>query len=397
MKIVQINATCGSGSTGKICLAISHLLSQKGIENYILYSLGTSDYPLGIKFSNNWIRIVQTLFEKILGIYGFGCGISTFLLITKLKKINPDIIHLHNIHSHDVDLKLLFSYIRKKNIKVFWTFHDCWAFTGGCSYFDMVNCDKWKDNCGSCPQYKKHSLFFDKTSLNLNKKRKLYAYGLDLTIITPSIWLANLSKQSFMQDYKTNVINNGINLSVFKPIDSNFRKKWNSENKIVLLGVAFGWNARKGLDIFIRLAKDLDDKYQIVLVGTDYRIDKILPKNIISVHRTANQKELAQIYSASDLFLQLTREENFPTVNIEALACGTPVLSFRTGGSCEMLNSECGIMIDKDDYKSLFFELSSVKRKNLCTINSCIIQAQRYVDTDRFLEYCQLYDTTLNL
>jgi glycosyltransferase involved in cell wall biosynthesis len=391
MKIVQINATCGAGSTGKICVAVSQLLTQKGIENYILYSEGQSDYPLGIKYQKGCYTKLQALYSRVFGNYGFNSYLSTKRLIKKMKELKPDIVHLHNLHSHNCNLKKLFSFLKKENIKIYWTFHDCWVFTAYCPYFDMIGCQKWKNGCYSCLQRKQYSWFVDKSKKLYRQKKELFK-GLDLTIVTPSQWLANLVKQSFLKEYPVKVINNGIDLSVFKPTESDFRKKYGLENKYILLGVAFGWGKRKGLDVFIELFKRLNEKYQIVLVGTDDNVDKQLPQNIISIHRTQNQTELAEIYSAADLFVNPTREENFPTVNIEALACGTPVLTFRTGGSPEIIDETCGAVVYKDDIVGLQKEIERIYIEKPYTSEACISRANHFDKNDKFNEYIALYE-----
>lgn len=393
MKIVQINSTCGVGSTGKICLSISKLLTDAGIENYILYTQGKTDYPLGIKYSNKAYTKVQALKLRILGNYGFNSHIATVRLIGILEKICPDIIHIHNIHGHDCDLTMLFRYIKNKNIKVVWTFHDCWAFTGLCTYFDYVGCTQWKTGCVNCPQRKPCSWFFDRSATMYRRKKDLFT-GLDMTIVTPSQWLADLVKGSFLKEYPVRVIHNGIDLSIFTPTPGNFREKYSiPESKYILLGVAFDWGERKGLDVFIELARRLDgDKYQIVLVGTDESIDRQLPGNIISIHRTQNQTELAEIYTAADLFVNPTREDNYPTVNMEALACGTPVLTFQTGGSWEIPDETCGIVVEKNDVRAMEEVIREICSKNTFTQEACLERAERFKAGKRFEEYQKLYE-----
>lgn len=389
MRIAQINATCGAGSTGKICISVSELLSENGVENYIFYSSGSSDYPLGIKYANEIAIKMQTLVSRIFGNYGFEAKIATKKLINKLEKINPDVIHIHNIHSHNCNLEILFKYIKKKNIKVYWTFHDCWTFTGYCTHFDMIGCEKWKTECNNCVQYRYFSWFFDRSKYLFNKKKQL-VLGINLTIITPSEWMAGLVKQSFLKDYPIKVINNGIDLNIFKPTKSNFREKYNLKDKYIILGVAFGWGKRKGLDIFIELSKRLDNSYQIVLVGTDDNVDKELPQKIISIHRTQNQNELAEIYTAADLFVNPTREENYPTVNMEAIACGTPVVTFNTGGSPEMLDSTCGTVVKKNDIDGIYNEIKRICETHPYSKDDCLKRAESFDKNLRFTEYLNL-------
>lgn len=391
MKIVQINTTCGVGSTGKICVAISRLLCAQNIENYILYTSGKSNYPLGIKYSDDNYKKLQALKSKVLGNYGFNSNYATGKLIKELESIQPDIIHIHNIHSHDCNLSILFKYIKRKNLKVFWTFHDCWTFTASCPHFTMVKCEKWKKECNKCPQIRQTSWFVDRTRSLYQRKKELFK-GLDMTIITPSQWLADLVAESFLGEYPVKVIHNGIDLSIFKPLHSDFRSKYCiSDEKYILLGVAFGWGKRKGLDVFVELAKRLDDSYQIVLVGTDESIDKQLPKNIISIHRTQNQTELAEIYTAADLFINPTREENYPTVNMESIACGTPVITFKTGGSPEILDKTCGVTVECNDVDTLIDKIEYIKKKRVCLEDNCLIKAKEFNENDKLKEYIEYY------
>ena len=337
-----------------------------------------------------WNTKLNALKARICGNYGFNALLSTQSLLNHLDKIQPDIVHIHNIHSHDCNFKVLFEYLRMKQIKVFYTFHDCWAFTGYCMYFDAVNCNKWKTCCHECPQRRKFSWFFDKSEQLYNMKKLSFA-GLDSTIITPSEWLANLTKDSFLKGCQVKTINNGIDLSVFKPAESDFRQRYNIEGKFVILGVASIWEKRKGLDTFIRLSKQLSDDFSIVLVGTTKKIDKFLPNNIISIHRTESQTQLAEIYSAVDVLVNPTMEENFPTVNIESIACGTPVITYNTGGSAEMLNEHCGIVIKKGDYKSLMSEIISLRYSKRFKSSACVDRARAYDQNIKFNEYLKLY------
>lgn len=391
MKVVQINTVCGFGSTGKICVGISKVLCANGIENYILYASGDSDYPYGIKCAEPLPKL-QALRSRILGNYGFNSRKSTERLIEELERIEPDVVHLHNLHGHNCNLEMLMGYFREKGTKLVWTFHDCWAFTAYCPHFVMAGCDKWKTGCHHCVQSRGFSWFMDRSSWVYDKKKETFS-GLNLTIVTPSQWLGDLVKESFLKDYPVVVVNNGINLDVFKPTLSDFRMKYGiSEDKIILLGVAIQWGLRKGVDVFIRLAKRLDPKkFQIVMVGTDDDIDRQLPENVISIHRTANQAELAEIYSAADLFVNPTREDTFPTVNMESLACGTPVLTFRTGGSPEIIDEKTGMVVECDDEEALHNAILKIERNRMFARVDCSSRALTYDETRKFREYEMLY------
>lgn len=393
MKIVQINATCGVGSTGKICVGISELMSANNIKNYILFSSRTNGYPLGIPCSDDRYIRLQALKSRILGNYGFNSKKATRKMIQELERIGPDLVHLHNIHGHDCDLELLFSYFRQKKMKLIWTFHDCWTFTGYCTYYDIAKCDRWKISCRNCPQRKASSWLFDRSGELHSRKKRLFS-DLDLTIVTPSGWLADQVAKSFFKDYPVQVIYNGIDLSAFRPTIGSFRNAHGiPDDKKIVLGVAFGWGARKGLDVLIDLSCRLDStRYQMVLVGTDEAVDKQLPPEIISIHRTQNQTELAEIYTAADVFVNPTREEVLGLTNIEANACGTPVITFRTGGSPECIDASSGIVVEQEDVQSMLDAIVYICENKPFSIEACRDRAMCFDKSERFLEYVRLYD-----
>lgn len=393
MRIAQINVTCTAGSTGKICKAIGELLTERGSESRIFHVQARVNTESCIPCATPRYIRMQAIKSRLLGNYGYNSRAATKRLIAHLERIQPDIVHLHNLHGHNVHLGLLFRYLKEKKIRIVWTFHDCWAFTGYCPYFTTADCDKWRTGCGDCPQFHDHSLLFDRSKRLYQTKKDLFS-GLDMTVVTPSQWLADLVKQSFLGDYPVTVINNGIDLSVFRPRESNFREKYGiPSERNILLGVAFDWGIRKGLDVFLELADTLDpDKYQIVLVGTNDKVDKRLPSRILSIHRTQNQQELAEIYSAADLFLNPTREDNYPTVNMESLACGTPVLTFRTGGSPEMLDETCGAVVPCDDVEALREQVLRICEEHRFSAESCLKKAQEFDQNKKFKEYIDLYE-----
>jgi glycosyltransferase involved in cell wall biosynthesis len=237
---------------------------------------------------------------------------------------------------------------------------------------------------------------FDQSKKLFNRKKELFS-GLDLTIVTPSQWLADMVKQSYFKDYPVQVIYNGIDLDVFKPSTTNaFREKNGLLDKKIILGVAFVWDARKGLDVFVELDKRLPDDYKIVLVGTNDGTDKRLPESIISIHRTQNQQELAEIYSCADVFVNPTREEVLGLTNIEALACGTPVITFKTGGSPETIDSNSGSVVECDDIDALEREIIRICEDNPYSKENCIAKAQDFAKSKRFQEYVDLYERVLN-
>lgn len=392
LRVVQINVTCGIGSTGKICTSISKLLTHNGIENYILYTEGTSNCREGIKYATKFDLKFQALLSRICGNYGFESKRLTRKLIGLLDKINPDVVHLHNIHGHNCNLEILFSYLKRKEIKIFWTFHDCWAFTGYCSHFSMCKCEQWIKGCTSCCQKNRVSWFFDRSKLIYDKKRKI-TEDSDLTIITPSMWLEKMVQKSFYSHFPIKVINNGIDLSIFEPTESDFKERYNIKNKYMVLGVAFDWGEKKGLDIFIKLAKDLPEKYQVVLVGVSSKLEKCLPHNIVTIRRTESQRELAGVYTSADIFVNPTREEVLGLVNIEALACGTPVITFNSGGSPECIDEHCGKVVRYNDYEGILESVKAFCETNIVNSEKCIERAKLFDQDIKFREYLQLYES----
>ena len=338
MRILEINQV-NFGSTGHIMLQIADLARAEGHKAVCCYyarrnrNKDKNTIYIGNKITHN----IHKRFCKYTGYNGCLSLISTLNFIRKAKKFEPDIIHIHNLHNCYINLPMLFKFIKKNDIKVVWTLHDCWSFTGQCAHFVIAKCDRWKSGCHDCPQihvYPRSNV--DRTKKMWRLKKQWFTGVKEMTIVTPSVWLSDLVKESYLKDYPVMVINNGIDLSVFKRTASDFRAKNNLVGKFIILGVASIWETRKGIDVFIELAKRLDERFRIVLVGTDDEIDNALPDNIISIHRTSNQIELAEIYSASDIFFNPTREDTYPTVNMEAIACGTPVMTFNTGGSPEI-------------------------------------------------------------
>lgn len=398
MRIIGINAV-SFGSTGTIMRGIAHE-ARKREHQFFTFSRKLDrknvEYPFHEYFNSInefWVSEKATVlngFEGTLNLF------SSLKLLAKIRKIDPQIIHLHNLHGWYVNLPMLFRFIKKHNIRVVWTLHDCWSFTGHCPHFDMIGCEKWKTGCHHCPQYREYpASIFDNSKKMYKRKKKWFTGVKDMTIVTPSAWLAGLVKESFLKEYPVQVINNGIDLDVFKPTESDFRKKHGLEDKNIILGVSFGWNDRKGLDVFIELAKRLPEQYRIVLVGTDDGTDKLLPDNILSIHRTQNQTELTEIYTAADLFVNPTREENYPTVNMEAIACGTPVLTFRTGGSPEILDETCGTVVEKNDIDAMEREILRICEQQPFSKGACLKRAEAFDKVQKFGEYIKLYGSEL--
>ena len=392
MRILEIN-TVNFGSTGHIMLQIADLARAEGHEVICSYYARRKKpcEPNTIYIGNKVSHNIHKKFCRATGYNGRLSIISTWNFLRKVKKFNPDIIHIHNVHDRYINLPMLFKFIKKNDIKVVWTLHDCWSFTGQCPYFTAIGCEKWKTGCHDCEQIDRYpSTRVDRTDKMWNLKKEWFTGVKDLTVVTPSQWLGDLVKQSYLKDYPVMVINNGINLDVFKPTESSFRAGNDLEDKFIVLGVASIWEKRKGIDVFIELAKRLDDRFKIVLVGTDDEVDKTLPDSIISIHRTSNQKELAELYTAADIYFNPTREENYPTVNMEAIACGTPVMTFETGGSPEMIDSKTGLVVE-DDISIIEKAIISVCENRPFNAEDCVEKAKSFNADDKFAQYLHLF------
>lgn len=399
MTIFEINSV-SYGSTGRIMFQIADCINQSG---GMAYTSTSYTKPRGEKYPSTYYRIggisgkaAHIVLAKITGWHGCYSHYATYRLIKKIKQVKPDIIHLHNLHGWYLNWPLLFDFLKQSGIPVVWTLHDCWAFTGHCPHFVAVGCDKWKTGCFHCQLYKQYpGCFFDDSKKQYALKMGCFTGVPNLTIVTPSQWLSNLVKQSFLKEYPTAVINNGIDLTIFKPTFSDFRIKYNLINRTIVLGVAFDWSLRKGINEFKKLAEELPDKYAIVLVGVSDSIVKTLPKQIVSIPCTQSPKELAEIYSAADLFVNPTLEDNFPTVNLEALACGTPVITYQTGGSPESLTEDCGRVVPYNNYVALRNAILSLNDSKPSLMKACVERAQLYSREDAYGKYLLLYHNKL--
>lgn len=393
MRILEINEV-PYGSTGGIAYGIANAAMEHDIT--VDVAVGYSRHPIKEKRINT-IRVgglvnksFHMLVNILLGIQGVCSFFPTIELIKKCKKNRYDIIHLHNIHGCFINVPILMRYIKKSNIPVVWTLHDCWAFTGGCSHFIREKCENWKTGCNKCHRNKSR---FDNVlrteNINYALKENWFSEINNLVIVTPSQWLKDLLPDSFLSNYESVVINNGINLEEFNKVESDFRKKKGLEDKYVILGVAMGWTESKGIETFIKLAEDLGDKYRIVLVGELY--NRKVPENIINIGRTEDQSEIAKIYSAADLFVNSSYEESFGLVNIESLACGTPVVTYEAGGAGESIDESVGCIIETNDYHKLLNTIIHISQNMNFSEDDCIERAKKYSKDIMQKNYIDLY------
>lgn len=393
MKVLQINSVCGIKSSGRICTDIASFLEENGHTCKIAYGREDCPEPLSRfahKFTNEFDVRVNALFARIFDNAGFGTKRATKKLIKWIDEYNPDIIHLHNLHGYYINVKVLFNYLKSKDVPVIWTLHDCWSFTGHCAYFDFVDCHKWVDGCFNCPQKSEYpaSFLFDKSKSNYSRKKSLFSTLKNLTLLTPSRWLSESVKGSYLKDFPVQVLNNGVDTNFFKPTESNFREKYGIDDKKMLLGVASVWDRRKGLDDFVELSKRLDDSYKIVLVGLNKEQMSSIPSNIIAIPRVLEASEIAEIYSAADIYLNLSVEETMGLTTVESLACGTPVIVYDRTAVPEFVEGTCGAVVRAGDIDAL---LEQIKSLNIDS-NSCVKAASNFEKRNRYSLLLKLYE-----
>ena len=409
MKLLQIDVCKNSGSTGKISEDIGRVAKGHNWESWKAYSRmhrdTQSSQSILIEVGTTigfYISVVETrIFDNhCLGLSNI---FSTKKLIKIIEEIKPDIIHLHDIKGYFLNIRTLFNYLSTIDIPVVWTMHSCWQITGHCGHFDHIKCERWKNGCYECPiKYGyPQSWLFDRSKRNWREKRDLFLSVKNMTMVPVSNWLAGFLDESILKGLPRLVIHNGIDTKEFTIQEdlSDIKSKYGLTEKFTILGVASPWTRLKGLDDFYKLRCLLSDElYQIILVGLSKKQIENLPEGIIGIQRTDSRSELASLYSFSDLFFNPTYEDNFPTVNIEALACGTPVATYRTGGSVEAVDQQTGFIIEQGDYAKMVDIISVVKQNGKKYYQQlCRDRATQLYDKDKcFLKYIELYNSLLS-
>ncbi len=408
-RIIQINPVLRtSTSTGRIMQEIGALAEKEGWLNWCAYGKGrdgirpctTSILPIGGMWSTSMHGLQTRIFDR----HGLSSVSATQDFVKKLTEIKPDIVHIHNIHGYFLNYPVLFDYLRTNDIKVIWTVHDCWLYTGHCYYYSAIGCNRWQTGCGDCPQrgaFPK-SFVIDRSRQNYIDKRNYFtSIPKDRMIIVPvSNWMREEMARSFFKDYTFKVIHNGIDTSVFRPYKTaSIRHKLGiTPDKHIILGLASIWSPEKGLDDFIKLSGMLDEDDTIVLVGVDSKIAKRLPSSIKWIRRTENIEMLVELYSASTVFVNPTYQDNYPTVNLESIACGTPVVTYRTGGSVESITNDTGRIVNQGDVAGLLTAVREIKAitKEGFTDSCRNYALSNFKKEDRYHDYLQLYESLLH-
>lgn len=414
-KLLQINPVLRtSTSTGRIMKEIGELAMANGWESYVAYSKGRDGLPgstsipvpVGNKASVAW----HGLQTRILDRHGLGSVLATKRFIEDIRRIGPDIIHIHNIHGYFLNYRILFDFLSHSGIQVIWTVHDCWLYTGHCYHYMYAGCDRWKTGCGHCPQRGKfpRSLFADRSARNFRDKRDAFCSMPEdrLTIVPVSDWMRSEMSESFLKDYRFQVIHNGIDTDVFSPqpaLESEVRRCYGLGDRHVILGIASIWSEEKGLNDFVEMAARLDSDEVIVLVGMDRKqLDDVLSRcgrtvlgdRMVAVKRTADVHQLAGLYSTADVLVNPTWQDNYPTVNLEAISCGTPVVTYRTGGSIEAVAGDTGFVVEQGDIEGLVDAVRRVETLGKAHfMDACRSRAvKEFRKEDRYAEYIELYE-----
>lgn len=392
MRVLQINATYGVGSTGVIVKEISNVLDSENIENWVACQYINEQNSKVFGISSRLDMKIHAMFSRLTGTNACFSKSATRKLINKMEQIQPTVVHLHNLHNNYINLPMLLSFLGERNIKTVVTLHDCWFFTGKCTHFTHDGCSKWMTGCGGCPRIKRDipSCFLDRTPEMLETKKKLFKGIHHLEVVGCSKWISELAEKSILSDGKFTIIHNGINLRIFQEIGADFRKEKRIQDRFVILGMANKWLSEdnKGLLEFVR--SKLDTQYHIVIIGADCE-----DKEGISYIPTINdQSEMAAWYRTSDVFVNVTHEDTLPTVNIEAMACGTPVVTFDVCGSPETITNDTGIIVAENDWYELIRAIKTIKENGKKTYSSACRQhvGKEYNSEIQFRKYLSIYE-----
>jgi putative colanic acid biosynthesis glycosyltransferase len=390
-KLLQINVDSGCFSAGKITEDIATIVIKHGWESYVAYGRDSKPCSSQVIKVGNMLGVYEHYAEfRLLDNEGLASRNATRRLISKIESIKPDIIHLHVLHDHYVNYRVLFSYLRKTNIPIVWTMHDCWSMTGGCMHFEVLKCDKWKSECYDCPEKR---AIINRAKRNFRLKNSLFNSIKSLTYVPVSNWLGNYLRQSPQGFRPIKVIHNGIDIDKFVTRSQQTKAK----DKFKILGVAAVWTENKGISDFYKLRDILPEKdYDITLVGLSKQQAESLPAGIEGIQRTHNFDELVSLYSNSDVFVNPTYSDNFPTTNIEALACGTPVITYNTGGSPEAIDNKTGIVVPQGNLSALKQAIIEI-RNNPLSRDDCRHRAEQLYDKNKcFEQYYELYQELLS-
>lgn len=400
-KLLQISIEVNSGSVGRIAEQIGEVALENNWSSYITYARNNNPSKSQVlRIGSNYDVYRHVLETRILDNHCFSSRSATRTLVDEIKRIKPDIIHLHHLHGYYVNIEILFQYLKEANVPIVWTFHDCWSFTGHCTNFDFIGCEKWKTVCHHCEQKKEYpkSIIIDRSRQNFIDKKRIFKSVDNLTIVSVSNWLDSVVGLSFLTGSSREVIYNGVDVDLFYPHnDNNIREKYGIGNKFLILGVATNWDRRKGYEDFLQLSEKIKKDEVIVLVGLSQSQISKLPNNIIGFERTESQQELADFYSTADLFMNLSVEETFGLTTAEALACGTVALVYDATACPELVDENTGFVIKKQDVESVLVKILEVKKngKSFYSVACRKRAVDLFSKKVQYLKYFELYKRLL--
>lgn len=396
MRVLQVNAIYGSKSTGTIVKEIQSCCEAHGIECYVAYSIADrpkNKVPRGYRIGNVLTAKWHALMSRVFGKQAYFNRFTTWLLLQWIKKINPDIVHLHNLHSNYIHLNMLLHYLAKHDIATVITLHDCWFFTGGCTHYTSIGCHRWQSGCGHCPIWKTIPSWFADTTASVLKNRKKYLCTIPrLEIVGASEWIANEVKKTVLKSKDICFIHNGFDLSVFKPTLTSLRKQLGLEDKFVILGPASKWLLpinKPTLEYFI---SHLKNDMVLVLFGSSSPSEG-LPKSVIQIGYTNNRQKMAEMYSMADVFVNCSREDTLSSLNLECQACGTPVVTYDATGSKETVDGICGFAVSTGNVESLWKEVVKIKRNGKESFSGQCLKwvSSNFSKEDNYERYIDLY------
>ena len=362
MKVLQINAVYGQGSTGTIVRDIEHLCEQNDIECYVASpDPKVREAKRGYVIGNIVDHKLHALLCRINGMQAYFSHFPTWNLCRYIDQIKPDVVHLHNLHSNYIHLNILLKYLAKKDIRTIITLHDCWFYTGGCFHYSAAKCDGWLRECGQCPKGRTGSPSYlgDYSSDILEDRKRLFKAIPHLTVIGVSKWIASEAKRTFFCNRPVFTIYNGIDLSVFRFRESNLRNRLRLTDKRIILGPAQKWLSPVNKETLDYFTSNMLDEEVLVLFGCKDTCN-YLPHNVIQYGFINNRQDLIELYSSADVFVNCTREESLSLVNIEAQACGTPVVTYDGTGVQETVDGICGITVSSGNYEQLLLSVRKV-------------------------------------
>lgn len=397
MKVLQINAVYGVGSTGVIVKDIHEMCLEHNIDSFVAYS--SSDIPEneiknGYKIGSTFGKKLHAFLCRINGMQGYFSRYSTKKLLRYIDGIKPDIVQLHNLHSNYINLNMLLKYLAKNNIKTIVTLHDCWFYTGGCFHYTAAGCDKWLKECGNCPKKKKDTPAFicDRSAKILKDRKKYFGLIKDLTVVGVSEWITNEAVKNVFKGRKAVTIHNGIDTEFFKPTPSDFRKKYGLDDKFVILGPASKWLSAVNEETYKTFVESLKEDEVLVLLGCTEDQLKSLPGKVIGLPFIKDKDELCKIYSAADVFINPTREESLSLINVEAQSCGTPVITFDNTGVKETVDGTSGFAVGNGCPNKIVEIMSGVRKNNIVISDDCRIWVKSdFEESINYKKYIQLY------